>query len=96
MSPPTFLELLDADLVQRVGTKLELSVSVEPDTKGGKVRRRLKSLLFCGHRRIKSSCRHFSPIPTLFLTTPYTILLSTFDRFLLSASTFSANFVLLF
>jgi len=37
MSPPTFSDLLEPDLVQRVGTRLELTVSVEPDQKGGKV-----------------------------------------------------------
>ena len=37
MSPPTFSEGLEQDLVQRVGTKLKLKVSVEPDNKAGKV-----------------------------------------------------------
>ena len=38
MSPPTFSAGLEQDLVQRVGTRLQLSVTVEPDNKAGKVR----------------------------------------------------------
>ena len=37
MSPPTFSAGLEQDLVQRVGTRLQLSVTVEPDNKAGKV-----------------------------------------------------------
>ena len=37
MSPPTFSTSLEADLVQKVGTKLVLQVAVEPDSNGGKV-----------------------------------------------------------
>jgi hypothetical protein len=37
MSPPTFSQSLEADLVQKVGTKLVLGVEVEADTNGGKV-----------------------------------------------------------
>ncbi len=37
MSPPTFSEGLEQDLVQRVGTRLQLRASVEPDNKAGKV-----------------------------------------------------------